>query len=309
MPKLEVANFMPIAKTKVEAAPTDSVHRTVHTLALWTLRISMTCRDNAPCNRPRHLLPLPFLCFLLLIATPALPAEQLIQGGPQRVQLVELYTSEGCSSCPPADRWMSELLGQETLWSAFVPVAFHVDYWNDLGWPDRFSSPWYSRRQRDYARRGGLRTVYTPGFVLNGREWRGFFRGQELPRPAREQAGLLSLHVDADRQLRIRYEAAAPLPDSLRLNLVLLGFALSSEVDAGENRGRTLKHNFAVLAWQEEDLHGQAGLYTGAAQLPHSPHAAGRTALAAWLSHPGHPAPIQAAGGMLQQGSSPAPSL
>lgn len=260
----------------------------------------LACTGNMPCSRLRRLLPLPLLCALLLIAAPALPAEQLIQGGPQRVQLVELYTSEGCSSCPPADRWLSSLLEQETLWSVFVPAAFHVDYWNDIGWPDRFSSPWYSRRQRDYARRGGLRTVYTPGFVLNGREWRGFFRGQDLPMPAREQAGLLSLRIGAERRLHIRYQAAAPLPDSLRLHLALLGFDLSTEVTAGENRGRTLKHDFAVLAWRQADLHGQAGLYTGAAQLPHSPHAAGRTALAAWVSRPGHPAPIQAAGGMLQ---------
>jgi len=72
--------------------------------------------------------------------------------GPEHVALIELYTSEGCSSCPPAERWRGSLRGEEGLWSRFVPVAFHVDYWISLGWADRFSEDEHTRRQRAYAR-------------------------------------------------------------------------------------------------------------------------------------------------------------
>src|SRR5204863_6523688 len=88
------------------------------------------------------------------------------------VPLLELYTSEGCDSCPPADQWLATLtaagIGRERL----VPLAFHVDYWNDLGWIDRFSRRDFTARQRAFVRRTGAATAYTPEFVLNGREYR-----------------------------------------------------------------------------------------------------------------------------------------
>ena len=96
-------------------------------------------------------------------------AAAVFQSGPLRVNVLELYTSEGCSSCPPADRWLSGLKQDDRLWREIIPIAFHVDYWNYIGWQDRFSSPVYSERQRHYARNKGLSTVYTPGFLLNGR--------------------------------------------------------------------------------------------------------------------------------------------
>ena len=74
-------------------------------------------------------------------------AEQRFSSGPAQVALVELYTSEGCSSCPPAERWLGELRTAPGLWRDFVPVAWHVDYWNRLGWPDRFSTKEFTARQ------------------------------------------------------------------------------------------------------------------------------------------------------------------
>jgi hypothetical protein len=76
---------------------------------------------------------------------------QTFQSGPARVGLLELYTSEGCSSCPPAESWLSGLAGNDALWKDVVPVAFHVDYWDYLGWRDVFASSAFSERQRDYA--------------------------------------------------------------------------------------------------------------------------------------------------------------
>ena len=104
--------------------------------------------------------------FTLLISfSSLLYAEVMISSPETRVNVLELYTSEGCSSCPPADKYISELKSHPGLWTSLIPVAFHVDYWNYIGWEDRFSSPEYSARQRRYARSKNLKTVYTPGCI------------------------------------------------------------------------------------------------------------------------------------------------
>lgn len=113
---------------------------------------------------------------LACMATSILAAPFVIESPPERVALLELYTSEGCSSCPPADRWLSELKTNNELWTRVVPVAFHVDYWDYLGWPDRFAAASFSNRQREYALQGAVSTVYTPGLIYNGSEWRDWRR-------------------------------------------------------------------------------------------------------------------------------------
>ena len=101
--------------------------------------------------------------------------------GKARGHLVELFTSEGCSSCPLADRWLSTLERDNRLWKSVFPIAFHVDYWDYIGWPDRFAVPRHSHRQREHRGLGNVYSVYTPGFVVAGREWRGWFDGDQLP--------------------------------------------------------------------------------------------------------------------------------
>jgi len=97
------------------------------------------------------------------------------------VALLELFTSEGCSSCPPAETWLSGLRSAPGLWKEFVPASFHVDYWDYLGWRDPWASKIFSYRQRDYAQSWHSDSIYTPGFVLNGREWRSWSREQNGP--------------------------------------------------------------------------------------------------------------------------------
>src|SRR5579862_6783150 len=92
------------------------------------------------------------------IAAHAAPIQ--FQSSERQVALVELYTSEGCSSCPPAEAWLSRLKDKPGLWSEFVPVAFHVEYWDALGWRDKWSSKDYSERQRDYAASWGSDNIY-----------------------------------------------------------------------------------------------------------------------------------------------------
>ena len=98
---------------------------------------------------------------------------RVIESGPRQVTLVELYTSEGCSSCPRADRWISHFVDSSDLWQRVVPLSFHVDYWDYLGWKDRFSKPEFSKRQRNHKKTGNVPAVYTPGTLVNGKEWRG----------------------------------------------------------------------------------------------------------------------------------------
>src|SRR5271155_1572909 len=105
---------------------------------------------------------------LLTLAGRCLADDLVFDSTTRRVSLLELYTSEGCSSCPPAEEWLSKLKENPRLWKDYVPVAFHVDYWDGLGWPDRFASPAYTQRQRSYAQVWGGDTVYTPELVVDG---------------------------------------------------------------------------------------------------------------------------------------------
>src|ERR1700737_4679799 len=122
-------------------------------------------------------------------------AETVFRTGPEKVSLLELYTSEGCSSCPPAESWLGQLTTDGRLWKEIVPVAFHVDYWDNLGWKDRFAKPEYTSRQRSYSAVWGILSVYTPGFVLNGQEWKGWFSGNPLPGASDRPAGNLEVKI------------------------------------------------------------------------------------------------------------------
>lgn len=214
-----------------------------------------------------------------------------------QAQLIELYTSEGCSSCPPADHWLSGLKDNTGLWKQIVPVAFHVDYWNYLGWPDRFSSSTYSDRQRDYARVGALRTVYTPGFVVNGEEWRGRFRSRMLKTEDR-QAGKLSAEGDASA-LRIRFEPAQTSNTALQIHVARLGFNLHTDVGAGENSGRKLQHDFVVLGYKEAALKQDGAGYSASVRLPPARQSASKEGVALWVTRNGNLQPLQAAGGWI----------
>ena len=109
---------------------------------------------------------------LCIAALDALAGSCALQSPAHRVSVLELYTSEGCNSCPPADRWFSALAQQGVTSQNAVLLAFHVDYWNQLGWPDRFSESRYSQRQREVASRASKGVVYTPQILLDGRDLR-----------------------------------------------------------------------------------------------------------------------------------------
>jgi hypothetical protein len=177
----------------------------------------------------------------------------------RRVALVELYSSEGCSSCPPAERWLGQWRDGGS-GAGVVPLALHVDYWNSLGWTDRFSQHRFTERQEALAAYAGGHLIYTPEVFVAGRELGDWATPGSLDARLRELAaqpaqadvaiglaraasGANALEVDA------RFAARPGAPSALNAYVAVYENALSSEVDAGENRGATLHHDRVVRAW------------------------------------------------------------
>jgi len=215
--------------------------------------------------------------------------------GPARVALLELYTSEGCSSCPPAEAWLAGLARDAELWTSFVPVAFHVDYWDRLGWKDPHARSEFTQRQRAYAAFWSSPTVYTPQMVWNGKDWQAWRRS---PRPASTGPGgwLRARHVPGQPMEAI-YRPEAPFKGGMA-HAVLLSGPFENEVPRGENAGRRLSHGFVVLKHLTRPLHeSQPG--TWAATLPAWEEAAHAAAFAVWVQAGTNPTPLQAAGAWL----------
>lgn len=177
---------------------------------------------------------------------------------PERLVVVELFTSQGCSSCPPADRVLSRLGSDPELADRVVPLSFHVDYWNRLGWRDPFSSPAWTQRQERYVRALRARSLYTPQMVVNGeREMVG--SSETRVRDAIRR----SLAEPPVGQLQVRLGDGQPeggageLPVTViaelsteprphDLVLVLFQTGLETDVPRGENAGRHLANDYVV---------------------------------------------------------------
>lgn len=222
---------------------------------------------------------------------------QSYSSGIAPVPLVELYTSEGCSSCPPADRWISGLKTHKGLWTDFVPVAFHVNYWDSIGWPDRFAKESFGQRQRQYAREGVVRGVYTPGVIAGGTEWHGWRQGQAIPTTASRGGELHA--VLQNNELRVRYSApdSSDSMDEYRVHVAWLSMEQVSEVRRGENRGKRLVNDFVVLAETELPLVSADGKAEVALPITSE---AGAMAIAVWVSADGFQVPLQATGGWIR---------
>ena len=216
-----------------------------------------------------------------------------------QVALLELFTSEGCSGCPPADAWLGSFKEHQGLWTDFIPVALHVDYWDRLGWADPYGRAEFTTRQRAYASHWGTGRVYTPGFVLNGKEWLGFFNGSDSMDFNILQAGVLELTL-AGQQATIRFTPVKDAGGELEVFLVLLGTDLKTPIKRGENRGKVLEHNFVTLDYKTVPMQKDEGIYLTQAALPQI--GVGKpqpTAVVAWVAPVGGLSHIQAVGGWL----------
>ena len=233
------------------------------------------------------------LTILLVSAALAVPLRAAtFESGEAQTALVELYTSEGCSSCPPAEARLARLRDDPELWKGFVPVAFHVDYWDRLGWPDRFASAAFTRRQYDYAARWHSGSVYTPAFVRNGREG-------DASTPA-ARPGRLRAEVTPNGQVTVAFRPTVS-PSSagtLVVEVAPMASGVTSDVRRGENAGRKLAHEFVALALIQAALERHGDGWSVTLSLPGKP-AAPTAALAVWVHTGDDPTPLQATGGWL----------
>ena len=186
----------------------------------------------------------------------AAPAVCEVTAADHLTPVIDLYTSEGCSSCPPADRWLSKLKGMPV-----VAQAFHVAYWDYIGWKDRFAAPAFTVRQREVAAENGLSGIYTPQLVRNGRHWPNWWLPNQTIDFKAPSRAVITLK---------KGEGADVFEARVTPNAGVAGWTAywtvtehnhSSSVKAGENAGETLKHDFVVRQYVD------AGRYAGAQSL------------------------------------------
>lgn len=217
---------------------------------------------------------------------PAQAAQCSAASGERTAALVELYTSEGCDSCPPADRWLSALHAGYAP-QQVVPLALHVDYWNYLGWNDPYAKREFATRQRRLSELKRAKAVYTPQVLLQGqdfRRWgtREFDAAVARINGAAARARLeLKLESAGARAFEVALEAQlldlGQLKDSVAY-LAAYENRLVSEVRAGENRGHTLRHDFVVREWEGPLAFDASGKLALKKSLPLPPTAKPREA-------------------------------
>jgi hypothetical protein len=222
--------------------------------------------------------------------------EPLFQSSDKQTNLIELYTAEGCSSCPSAEEWLSKLGTQPGLWKDFVPLAFHVDYWDARGWKDRFASAAFTQRQRAYTAAWNSGSAYTPAFAVNGRE----SRSPRLPAATNVSAGTLRIAREGGNRFAFTYSPVSKSESQWDLHVALLGSGIVSKVAGGENAGRQLRHDFVVLKYDRLRMTSSAGLARAETILSPS-EGAPRGALAAWVTLRDRMIPVQATGGWLRR--------
>ena len=192
-----------------------------------------------------------------LFSLPAFAAAPIVvSSADKQTAVVELYTSEGCSSCPSADRWLSRLIEAPKDELDLLALAFHVDYWDYLGWKDRFSSAAYTHRQRELAANNLQQTIYTPEFFVNGMETRGASNILDKIRQANQQPSPLDLKLTVSRDktslvLELQSPGDHDITGRIHHRYLVYENNLSTDVKRGENSGEILKHQQVVRYMSE----------------------------------------------------------
>src|SRR5258708_18483354 len=207
------------------------------------------------------------LIALILSGFPLIGQSQVLQPSAQPPILIELFTSQGCSSCPPAEEllntWGMRLFEE----GKALPLAFHVDYWDYLGWKDAFSSSFWTDRQKQYATFYHDKSLYTPEMVIDGRYG---FAGSDLEQAKSEMSlaekkqkvilfSLLSKFSGQNLELSIDFKSKNKLYELLISKIWVIVFenGLETSVERGENEGKKLKSNFVVRYFSEVPLTSQ----------------------------------------------------
>jgi hypothetical protein len=204
--------------------------------------MSLTCNDRPASSRGTAVAAA--LAAAAALAPAVSPAAEACtaRSGATVPPIVELYTSEGCNSCPPADKWLSRLKADPSV----VALAFHVDYWDRLGWKDRFASPAFTSRQAEQQAANGARFSYTPQVVVDGRD-RKDWPGIALPLGGSRPASSVDLVLARDGEKVVATVAAtATSPKRLAAWWAVTEQGHVTAVKAGENSGATLQHDYVV---------------------------------------------------------------
>ncbi|MEM1237700.1 MAG: DUF1223 domain-containing protein [Pseudomonadota bacterium] len=186
----------------------------------------------------------------------------------QNTTVIELYTSQGCSSCPPADKMLHDLAKD----SDVIALAFHVDYWDYIGWKDEFADPSFTERQKAYARAAGARSVYTPQMIIGGQDHVIGTRPQEVSAHLANH-GALEPKIDVETSLsgnrvQVRAEALERLPSGIEVQIVTYRPTSTVAIKRGENAGRTLDYTNVVTSLTQADTWNGRGDFSMQASLP-----------------------------------------
>ncbi len=164
--------------------------------------------------------------------------------------VVELFTSQGCSSCPPADALLAELTDRRDI----IPLALHVDYWDYIGWADVFAKPAFTKRQKGYARAHGARTIYTPQMIVSGRSAVVGHKPMELAEQvmsAHDAPRQVELDVERNgEELDVRVAPIGEMDAEFLLHLVRYKPHETVSIGHGENAGRTITYHNIVTDWR-----------------------------------------------------------
>lgn len=209
----------------------------------------------------------PFAILALMISFASAPA----LAEPRPVVVVELFTSQGCASCPPADALIAELAMRDDV----LPLALHVDYWDYIGWADSFARPENTARQKAYARMAHSGSIYTPQIVVGGADQVVGFKPMRVAELMQAQAAAgVPVEIRFDRTedggLRVRCLArpGAELPAAINVDLVgYLGQA-AVEIIHGENAGKTITYANIVQSWERLGTWDGRGVFDATAQTP-----------------------------------------
>ncbi len=244
----------------------------------------------------------------VILATPGVRAAEekpyQITSGPSKVRVVELFSSQARSSCPPAEEWFSTLREHPGLWTEIVPVSFHVSHWDDRGWKDRLATQEFTARFIGWLSRWRSSTPYAPIVALDGIEWSGWAKEEAIPAAVSQiPSGILGVKKISDSEYRVLYIPERYARGPWVLNGVLLGFGVPTHVESGENVGKNLKQDFVALKYDHRTMESTRDGFRATLRLPTK----GVTAavakegmgLAVWVSCGDDILPIQAAGSFL----------
>lgn len=216
--------------------------------------------------------------------------------------VVELFTSQGCSSCPPADDFLARLAQDPDV----IPLSLHVDYWDYIGWEDSFADPRFTDRQKAYARAIGSRTIYTPQMIIDGTDRVEGNQPEQVEHLIRAHRGTpspVTLHlVRQGDQVAIRAEADPPLTEGVRVQLVRYRATQTVGIERGENAGMTVVYSNIVTQWQP------VGDWAGDAPLDMTVPAPGADPVVVILQKPG-PGEVVAAARLLSTRADDAPGM